>query len=429
MAVNLMQSLRYPESDPLAPNELWASGAGPVMYLVETLNVGGTETQLVQVALRLHAMSVPVTVACLCPEGPLLEVLQKAGIPVVEFPKGKTLLSLHGLCQVLRLTLFLRRGGFRVLHSYDLLGNLLGVPAAWLARMPVIISSRRYLADVQWYRPWRNKVICLIYRLSTHVLVNAAAVRDLLVQRDGVPEEKIRILYNGVDVARFAGARPDRQLLLPAAGSRSKLIAVVANMYVLRKGHTCLIAAAARICREVPDTIFVLIGDGPQRPTLERQVREAGLERNFLFVGRRKDVPELLACCHLSVLPSETEALPNSVLEAMAAGLPVVATSVGGIPEIIEDGLTGLLVPPGNPQALAEAVICLLQDSCLATRLANAGQERVRAQFGFDRLLGALGQLYNEHPMARRPAGKAHSPGDWRLARFLRRVSISRGTE
>jgi glycosyltransferase involved in cell wall biosynthesis len=416
-------------SSPAIPKEAFVDGIGRVLYLVETLNVGGTETQLVQTALRLHARSVPVTVACLSAEGPLLEVLQQAGIPVVEFRKGKTLLSINGLHQVLRLAIFLRRGQFRVLHACDLLGNLLGVPAACLARTSIIISSRRYLADVEWYRPWRNKVICMLYRLSTHVVVNSTSVRDLLVQRDGLPEDKIRILYNGVDVDRFSTARRDRQALLPAVVGPAKLIAVVANMYIRGKGHACLVAAATQICHQFPETVFLLIGDGPEQPKLERQVIESGLQKNFLFVGRRKDVPELLACCDLSVLPSEAEALPNSVLEAMAAGLPVVATSVGGIPEIIQDEENGLLVPPQNSHALAEAVIRLLEDSDLAKRLATAGQERMRTQFGFDRLLEALHQLYSEAPRAQGQRQKAHLPEDWRFTRLFRRPSISRGTE
>jgi glycosyltransferase involved in cell wall biosynthesis len=430
MVVNrMLPTLAYHQFSPSIPKKACVDGISRVLYLVETLNVGGTETQLVQVALRLHAMSVPVTVGCLCAEGPLLEVLQQAGIPVVEFRKGKTLLSINGLYQVVRLAIFLRRGQFRVLHAYDLLANLLGVPAAWLARTSIIISSRRYLADVEWYRPWRNKVICTMYRLSTHVVVNSTSVRDLLVQRDGLPEEKIRILYNGVDVDRFGTARRDRQALLPAVESRTKLIAVVANMYVPGKGHAYLIAAAAQICREFPEIIFLLIGDGPERSKLEQQVRKAGLQKNFLFVGRRKDVPELLACCDLSVLPSEAEALPNSVLEAMAAGLPVVATRVGGIPEIIQDGENGLLVPPQNSQALAEAVIRLLEDSDLAQRLATAGQKRMRTQFSFDRLLGVLEQLYGAAPTAHSRPWKARLLEDWRFTRLFRRPSISRGTE
>src|SRR6266566_5548344 len=371
------------------------NGGARVLYLVTSLDVGGTETQLTQVAVRLHSTSHHVTVGCLRAEGPFLEVLQRAGIPVVEFRKKGTLFSANGVYQLLRLSIFLRRGQFDVVHAHDLWANLLGVPAAWLARTPIIISSRRYLADLDWYTPWRNKIIRTIYRLSTHVIVNSASVRQLLVERDRLPAEKIHVIYNGVDVDRFAGVRGDREGLLGSFGSGSKLIAVVANMYSRVKGHACLIEAASIVCRAVPSAKFVLIGDGAERPKLEQQVRQAGLEENFLFLGCRQDVPELLACCDVSVLPSEAEAMPNSVLESMAAGLPVVPTGVGGPPNIIVDGVDGLLVPPQDSQALAQAMLHILQDADFARRLSRSGQEKMQTHFGFDRLIAELEQLYS----------------------------------
>jgi glycosyltransferase involved in cell wall biosynthesis len=166
-------------------------------------------------------------------------------------------------------------------------------------------------------------------------------------------------------------------------------------MYSRVKGHAWLIEAAHIVCRSVPSAKFVLIGDGAERPKLEQQVRQAGLEESFLFLGHRPDVPELLACCDLSVLPSEAEAMPNSVLESMAAGLPVVAARVGGTPEIIVDGVDGLLVPTQDPQALAQAMLRILQDADFARRLSRAGQVKMQTHFGFDRLIAQLEQLYS----------------------------------
>ncbi len=303
-----------------------------VLYLVDTLNVGGTETQVAHVALRLRSRAHDVVVGCLHAEGSLLEVLKRGNVPIVEFRKGKTLLSLNGLYQLFRLAHFLRRGRFHAIHSHDLWSNLLGIPAAWLARIPIIISSRRYLADLEWYTPWRSAVMRVIYRLSTQVTVNSRSVRDLLARRDSLSPEKIQVLNNAVDVDRFATAQGDREHLFPSTGSHSKLIAVVANMYSRVKGHTYLISAASTVCRDIPEAIFVLIGDGKERPNLEQQVRLAGLEKNFLFLGSRGDVPELLACCDLFVLPSEAEALPNALLEAIKRWCGHTSTSTVFLP-------------------------------------------------------------------------------------------------
>ena len=162
-----------------------------VLYMVDTLNLGGTETQVVQTAIHMQRRGHQVVVGCLSMKGPLLPVLQEAGIPVTQFNKGKTLLSANGFLQLVRLALFLRCNKFDVLHAYDLWANLLAIPAAWLARTPVRIASRRYLMDLDWYSPRRRRVMGWIYKLSTQVVVNASAVRDLLVERDSVASDRV----------------------------------------------------------------------------------------------------------------------------------------------------------------------------------------------------------------------------------------------
>src|SRR5438067_3642894 len=142
------------DQNPVAsPSARPVLAASRILYLVDTLHVGGTERQMVQAAVRLRQAGHDITVGCLSAEGPLLPVLRNAGIYVIEFRKGKSLLSVNGFYQLLRLAIFIRRGHFDVVHAHDLWSNLLGVPAAWLARAPIIISSRRYLADLDWYTP------------------------------------------------------------------------------------------------------------------------------------------------------------------------------------------------------------------------------------------------------------------------------------
>ena len=366
-----------------------------IVHLVETLEIGGTETQAVQTALRQAAAGHNVSVACLRSEGPLQAVLQAAGIPVREFRKGRKLLSIEGVRQLFRLILFLRKNRFDVLHSHDLMSNLLGVPAARVARITRIISSRRYL-DLEWWSGWwRTQIAGLAYKLSHHVIVNSASIRDLLVHREGIKRQKITVLPNGIDIERFSTAN----YKAPELSSRSTIstiIVVVANMYSPIKGHATLIKAAVDVCRHSPNTLFALIGDGKERPSLEKQVRDASLSNNFLFLGSRKDVPELLACCDISVLPSDSEGFPNAVLESMAAHLPVIATSVGGVPEVIHDEITGLLVPPADPSALSATILRLLNDQELRNRLADAGHKHVIERFSFERLIGSLEALYAE---------------------------------
>ena len=367
-----------------------------VFHMANSLETGGSEHQMVEIACRQRARGQEITVGCLSRKGPLLDVLAQAGIGVSEFnPEGR-LVGLAGIRQIIRLTVFLRRHRVDVFQSHDLYSTLLGVPAAWLARVPVIISSRRDLASWWWYTRRNRRILRHIQNFSSRIIANSQAVEDFLVREDGFDRRQICVVRNGVDFKRFANASGDREKLFPNLGREDRLIAVVANMNVKSKGHSDLIAAGQEICQEFPGAKFLCIGDGIERRELERTVEELRLRNHFLFLGRRDDVPNILACCDLFVLPSWAEGLPNSVLEAMAAGVPVVATRVGGIPEIIADGVGGLLVPAQDSRALAAAIAQLLRDPQRAQRFAEVAQERARTEFSYERLLAALDRLYRE---------------------------------
>jgi glycosyltransferase involved in cell wall biosynthesis len=162
------------------------------------------------------------------------------------------------------------------------------------------------------------------------------------------------------------------------------------------KGHPWLIESAPAVVREFPSTRFVLAGDGEQRARFERQVAELGLQQNFLFLGRRADIPEILACCDIAVLPSRAEGLPNAALEYMAAGLPTVLSRVGGNAELVENGVTGLLVPAENSPALSAALLKLLHDPGLARQIAQNGHQFIVRNFSFERLVREVDDLYTD---------------------------------
>ncbi len=366
-----------------------------VFFLLDSLNVGGTETQAVELAIRLDPARYEVTLGCLRVRGPLLEKLAESPVSTREFyPKGG-FDSISGVYQLLRLAVFLRSGGFQIVHTHDLWSNLMGVPAAVIARVPVIISSRRDLAHFDWYQTRRRVWLRRIQNLSAVILTNADAIRDALIADDHFASQKVRVIRNGVDTERFDALDRDRTWLIPDT-SGEKWIGLVGNMHSDVKGHPWLIAAAPEILSEFPNTRFVLIGDGEHRKDFERQVAELGLGQSFSFLGRRDDVPRILACCDIAVLPSKAEGLPNAVLEYLAAGLPTVASRVGGNAEIIEDGETGLLIPPQDSAALSAAVLRLMRDPDLAAGLGEKGREFVASHFSFSRLVENVNQLYTE---------------------------------
>jgi glycosyltransferase involved in cell wall biosynthesis/serine acetyltransferase len=393
-----------------SPNPNMVSSNPPplrVFHMADSLEMGGSEHQMVEVACRQKARGYEITVGCLSKKGILLSVLGQAGITVTEFNPNGGLFSPAGVRQVLRLASFLRRHRFDVFQAHDLYSTLLGVPAARLARVPVTFSSRRDLASWWWYTRRNRWILRHVQSFSTRVIANSQAVQDFLIQKDGFDPGRIRVVRNAVDFERFASVPSDREKLFAGLHREDKLIAVVANMNFKTKGHAELIVAGTEICREFPEAKFLFIGDGAERPHLERTVEELGLRDHFLFLGRRGDVPNILACCDLFVLPSWAEGLPNSVLEAMAAGVPVVATQVGGIPEIIEDGVGGLLVPARDSRALALAIVQIFRDPKRAAGFAQVAQKRASAEFSYERLLAELGHLYCEGLAEPRRTGAA----------------------
>ncbi len=366
-----------------------------VFYLVDSLDVGGTETQAVELALRMPVSQYDVTLGCLRAHGPLRERLEGSTVAVEEFyPKGG-LDSPAGVWQLLRMAAFLRRRKFDVVHTHDLWSNLMGVPAARLAGVRAIVSSQRDLSHFEWYQGRRRVWLRRIQNLSDVVLANATPIRDALIAEDRFAPRKLRVIRNGVDTAKFQGAKRDRERLFPGAGD-GKLVVLVANMHTDVKGHPWLIAAAPSVVQEFPETCFVLAGDGAARPGFEQQVRALGLGESFRFLGRRNDIPDLLASCDIAVLPSRAEGLPNAVLEYMAAELPTIASRVGGNPELVEDGVTGLLVPAQDPEALANALLRLLRDPDFSQQIAANGKRVATHDFSFERLVREVDELYSE---------------------------------
>ena len=371
-----------------------------VFYLVDSLNIGGTEVQAVELATRLNPDQYEVTLGCLRARGPLLEKLKGSSVLVREFyPKGG-FDSPRGLYQMFRLAFFLRRGGFQIMHAHDLYANILGIPAAVLARVPVIISSQRDLGHLDLYKSGRRVWLRRLQKLSSAVLTNANAVRDAVLSEDHFAPEKVKVIHNGVDLDRFRQRSRDRSWLSPT-GDQERWVVLVGNMHGDVKGHPVLIAAAETVVREFPGVRFLFAGDGQKRKEFEEETGRLGISNHFYFLGRRDDIPRILSCCDIGVFPSKAEGLPNAVLEYLAAGLPTIASKVGGNAEIIEDGKTGLLVPAGDSAALADALLRLLRNPSLADELGKSGRQFVAAEFTFQRLIEKTDQMYTDLLRAR----------------------------
>ena len=264
-----------------------------------------------------------------------------------------------------------------------------GLLSAALLRVPAVVATvHLYIGDFM-----SRSVRCQLRAVSRGVhryLAVSGHVRDRLAAL-GVPEAKLRVVRNGVDPARFE--RPAaHEIRSELAGIAGRPIVLTAARLAPQKGLESLLGAAAML----PDAIFIIAGDGPDRAALAAQAEAAGLADRVRFLGSRRDIPDLLAACDVFVLPSLIEGLPLSVLEAMAAARPVVATRVPGTDEAVVDGETGLLVPPRDPEALAHAIRLVLSNPEQAARFGSAGRARVIADFSTQRMVAAVEQQYEE---------------------------------
>ena len=367
-----------------------------VLNVVPTLMCGGTENQFMTLARMLDRVRFDVEFACLRRWGGFVDELMARDIPLTEYPIS-TFRSLAAVAQQARLTRHIRRRGIQIVHAYNFYGNVFATPPARLVA-PVVIASIRdrapYLTRMQ------KRVQRYACQFADCILVNADAVKDWLIG-EGYDSSKISVIRNGVDLARFdnppAPVELRRQLHV---ADDTPLVGVISRLTRL-KGLEHFLEAAAMIKARVPNVRFLIVGetspmDQGYLGDLQRYAERCGVAPYVTFTGLRTDVPALLAGLTVSVMPSLNEALSNVVLESMASGAPTVATAVGGTPEAIVDGVTGLLVPPAESSAIADAVVHLLTDASLAQQLGRAGRGHIADHFSVRRMVRSTEDLYTE---------------------------------
>lgn len=368
------------------------SGPHVVGQLVNCLGLGGTERQLVEHLRQMDRELYSPLLYCLQKKGEFLEALKEMGIDPPEFHLRGSLMRPNTALVVSRMAARLRAERAELLHSHDFYSNLVGAAAARLAGIPFVISRR----DIGvWIGPAQAHLLGVITRFAPHVLCNAAAVRDRIVQKEGIDPARIHVIHNGIDLAAFdEAAAKGLSSPLPQLKTGQPLIVLVANLKHPIKGHGDFLLAAASVARVHPDCKFMLVGDGELRPEFERRSRDLNIHQRVHFVGRRSDVPALLKRCTIAVCASHAEGLSNSIMEAMAARLPVVATKVGGNGELVDDGKTGHLVAARDPSQLAARLVDLLQAPQRARAMGQSGRIRIEREFSAQRLGERMDRLY-----------------------------------
>jgi glycosyltransferase involved in cell wall biosynthesis len=353
---------------------------------------GGTERQLTELIKRLDRNRFEAYAISSRQGGQLESELMQAGIAIENFPLT-CLRDFNAIKQLWRLKNFLLRKEIDLLHTFSLTGNTFGVLAGLLARVPTIITSRRDMGVMIPPLYWPLQIAFSL--CADAIVINAAAIRDMLITKERVSPDKIKLVHNGIDLKSFSIDSETRRWARRELGIDEKTVAigVIAQIKPV-KGHRYLLLATQLLKKRLANFRILIIGDGAQRPELEAFSTQLGIKEQTLFLGQRNDVKKLIAAFDIGLLPSLSEGLSNSLLEMMAAGVPAIATDVGGNREIIIDKETGLLVPPANPEAIATAIETLLNDADLSARLANKARKMVMNRFSTEHMVDCMENLY-----------------------------------
>jgi glycosyltransferase involved in cell wall biosynthesis len=370
-----------------------------ILFIATTTHVGGAEKILSAIAKHLHQNKVTVAVCSLKSKGPYGQQLESLGIPVYSFEilndSGfRGLLSyLFSIAKLVRLINSFRP---QVVHAFLFRANLLARIAARLCRVPINISSIRIIENDRRFYFFLDR---LTSSLVTRYLAVSERVKEATSKRSHIDAEKIRVIHNGIDISSIASCGQVEDQVSSAAkygiGPHSLVCGTVARLHH-QKGICHLIDAFVLLRADFPNLKLLLVGDGPERANLANQAAALGVSQEVIFAGQRNPPIHCLKVMNVFALPSLYEGFPNALLEAMAAHVPVVASDVGGVNEMVRNEESGLLVPPGSPPALAEAIRLLLLNPEKARLMATVAFDRIRKEFSLEAMLREYEDLYEE---------------------------------
>jgi glycosyltransferase involved in cell wall biosynthesis len=355
-----------------------------LLLVADSLNVGGAEWHVVNLAAALAEQGHRITLACTV-EGALAHLAEQAGISVRPLLSHlvKRRLSLKYAWKLARLV---RQSQFDLVHAHMYASALASAYALLGTSIPLVITEH---SQANWRSHYARQYSRWSYSRAQHIIAVSREIRRRLIEQDGVPFDRVSVIMNALPPE----IRPSIQPGLPAALRNGPLVGVAARLQP-EKGVSYFVEAAAHVLQFLPQVHFLVMGEGPQRKELQAQVERLGVQEHVHFLGFRLDARAIVGLLDVLVVPSLSEGTPLVTLEAMTAGVPVVASTVGGIPEQIRHRREGLLVAPGDAQALGEAVLHLLQNSVLMRQLGEAGRQRALSRFNFKAMVEETREVY-----------------------------------
>lgn len=372
-----------------------------VLQLVTRMDVGGVPEHILTLVQGLAGEGFDVTVACSHISEPIKLKLETLGV-TIRIITMRRLVHPADLLAGWQLYKYLRQEKFHIVHTHMSKAALLGGCVAHAAGVPVVVNTAHNLGCIAL----SNRVLRVLFWAYDKVLfaltmdaviVVSETIRKQIIACRLLPERKVYCIFNGIDANPFINTDEKKVSILKNSFGLAEIDFVIGTVarLVWFKGLQTLLAALPSVLATCQKTRLLIVGDGPLRQELEQQSRQLGIHEHVFFLGEREDVPDLLALFDVFVLPSVSEGMPITILEAMAAAKPIVATHVGGIPDTVSEGQTALLVQARDPSALAEAIIRLYQDQNLRINMGKAARACVLSDFTGEKMIGRTVHLYN----------------------------------
>ena len=366
-----------------------------ILYIITSSGIGGAEKILYYTATGLDYNKYDISVCSLKNKGEIARALEKQGIEVCCLHMGgreRFLGWLSSIITLIRLFPYLIRIRPTIVHSFLFRANILARIAGYLTGVPIVISSVRVMGGEKKYFHYVEMITSF---MVDHYVTVSESVKRYIIDKSKISAEKISVVYNGVNIESQDNSYEQNPKMPFRIGDKDRILMTVGRLHK-QKGHCYLIQAVSKVRKEFPKVKLLVTGEGEEENNLKKLVKSLDLMNEVIFAGLSSAIERILPMAELFILPSLWEGLPNALLEAMAAGKPVVATKVGGIPEIVVHGETGMLIPPRDTDALAAAIIDLLQNRLKAKDMGEAGRIRAGKRFSIYKMIEKTENLYQE---------------------------------
>lgn len=362
-----------------------------IAFVTYLLDIGGLETLILELCRNLDAKKYLPVVYTFQKNGRLQNEFENAGIPIIIIKKK------YGTDWTLpiKLAKIFKESKIGIVHTHNESPWLYAGIAAKITNLPLVHTDHTFTDyhEKRWVRIYK-----ILSMLTSQITTVSKGVADILVHQIGIPAHKVKIIYNGVDLTKYTKSidvKAEKKNL--SITERDVVVGNVSRLVPI-KDHMTLIYAFRQVVQRVPYAKLLIVGDGPLKNKLLELRDKLGLEDSIKFLGFQRNIPDLLKVFDIfafSSIPSIKEGLSISVLEAMASGLPVVSTGINGTAEAVIDGQTGIIVPPGEPQVMSEAICRLLFNSAEAKCMGEKGRERVKQHFSFEKMIGEYESIYD----------------------------------